>query len=489
MEENYQSDYEELNRSHPNGYAGHDDPFKGDIEYANRSHQLTEDFVTGEFKSNHSKRKVITEYSTEVCPIAGKTTVKLDKSKHANFFALIFTVFVILALLFISLISLSNTFHYTTMTTRFNTRASEKETAAPELTKDIKKPYVAMAVMEEDTGRLLYGYEPDKRVPMASTTKIATAIIALETIEDLDKKVVVPDESVGIEGTSIYLRRGEEMTVRDLLYGLILASGNDSAVALAIISAGSEDVFVTKMNELAQKLNLTNTHFTNPHGLHDPNHYTSAKDLASLTAYAMKNEMFRTIVGTKRYTIGKTNLTDNRYLKNKQKLIFNNDLVKDGLVVTGVKSGFTPEAGRCLVTSGYMKDIKVVVVVLNAPAMFEESESLLRKALNEYHYYNLIAPYNVITSLPVNNGFAQSVNIFSEEGFGYPLNADERAKIKVISTYPSNLDAPVSEHQEVGTVSVSLEDAELFSTPIYTLESVRSNSYGDILGDVIEKFN
>lgn len=488
MNRNYYGEYRTLHEDKPNGCVGFDDPFKEDIEYALRYRQLTEDFTTGEFSGGHTKRKTVTEYSTDMCSVTGKTTVKIDKSKHINLFALLFTIFVIVALMFISFISLSNTFHYTTMTTRFNTRASEYTKSEPNNQEKAKKPYSAMAVIEEETNRLLYGFEEDKRLPMASTTKIATAIIAIENCDDLNKKIVVPSASVGIEGSSIYLRRGEELTIKDLLYGLMLASGNDCAVALAIITSGTEEAFVNKMNELATSLNLVNTHFKNPHGLHDEDHYTTAKDLAILTSYAMKNETFAKIVSTKRYTIETTNLTDNRYLKNKQKLMFKDELIKDGIIINGVKSGFTPEAGRCLVTSGYMNDVKVIAVVLDSPNMFDESESLVKKALNEFKYYQLVTPNMQIFDVPVLNGFSDSVSLYSVEGFRYPLSNEEYNLTKINAEYENPLIAPIEKGEEVGEVSVVIEEREVFSTPIYTMESVRSNKYSDIVNDVIENF-
>ena len=176
-----------------------------------------------------------------------------------------------------------------------------------------------MVVIEPNSNCVLEAFNENEKLPMASTTKIMTAIIAIENNADLTKVVSAPHKAVGIEGTSIYLRENEELSIKDLLYGLILASGNDSASALAIITSGSEDAFVQLMNNKVAELGLENTHFTNPHGLHDEQHFTTAIDLAKITAYAMQNDVFREIVSTKRHTISETKYTKERYLKNKQK--------------------------------------------------------------------------------------------------------------------------------------------------------------------------
>ena len=199
------------------------------------------------------------------------------------------------------------------------------------------------AVIETTTRRKLFALNENKKMPMASTTKIMTAITAIENCSDLDERFEVSPKAVGIPGTSLYLRKGDIYSTRDLLYALMLISGNDASVAIAEHVAGSTSEFVTKMNDLAKKIGVKNTHFANTHGLDADGHYTTAYDLAVITAYALENDTFREIVGTKNMKI--TNGKDeNRYLKNKNKLLF----TLEGCI--GVKSGFTDDAGRCLVS-------------------------------------------------------------------------------------------------------------------------------------------
>ena len=164
-----------------------------------------------------------------------------------------------------------------------------------------------MCVLEGNTKKVLYSKNLHERMPMASTTKIATAILAIENTEDLDAKIKISEKAIGIEGTSIYIKSGEELSMRELLYGLMLASGNDCAVAIAE-ACGGEEVFVNKMNEFAKSLGLENTHFDNPHGLDSETHYTSPYDLAVITAYALDNDIFSEVFGTERMVIEENEL-------------------------------------------------------------------------------------------------------------------------------------------------------------------------------------
>ena len=167
----------------------------------------------------------------------------------------------------------------------------------------INKNFESMVTIEASTGRILYSQDEHKRLPMASTTKILTAIVAIENCDDLDKKYEISKSATGIEGSSIYLKAGEHLSVRELLYGLMLRSGNDSAVAIAEIISGSVEKFVLLMNEYCKKLNLKDTSIVTVNGLHNENHYSSAYDLAIISAYAMKNEIFAEIVKTKQKNI------------------------------------------------------------------------------------------------------------------------------------------------------------------------------------------
>ncbi len=236
--------------------------------------------------------------------------------------------------------------------------------------------YSSYSVMELSTGTTLSENNPGAKLPMASTTKIMTALLICEDC-DLDRIVTVPQEAAGVEGSSIYLKKGEEIDVRDLLYGLMLRSGNDSAVALAIIHSGSVQAFVRRMNERAEEIGATNTHFCNPNGLHDDNHYTTSHDLCAITCAAMKNALFRKVVGTKSWQ-GKF-----RSYSNKNKMLYNYE------GATGVKTGYTTKAGRCLVSSAERDGMELVCVVLNEYDMYAKSAQLLDSCFSCYALYKV----------------------------------------------------------------------------------------------------
>lgn len=251
-------------------------------------------------------------------------------------------------------------------------------------------------VMERSSHRILFSQNPDAHLPMASTTKIVTALTVLNHA-NLDDVVEVSPQAVGIEGSSIYLRAGEHLTVRELLYGLMLRSGNDSAVALALHVAGSVQSFADMMNETAREVGCTNSNFVNPHGLHDDNHYTSAHDLAVLTCVALENADFREIVSTKTIRISNEGMEYDRVLVNKNKLLTNyND-------ADGVKTGYTKRAGRCFVGSATRNGMQVVVVVLKCGPMFEETADMLDSAFASYQLETVI-PLNKICGSRLENG-------------------------------------------------------------------------------------
>lgn len=229
----------------------------------------------------------------------------------------------------------------------------------------------ACIAMELTTGAVIEEDNADAELPMASTTKIMTALLVCEDC-DPDEVVCVPGEAAGVEGSSIYLKKGEEIDVRDLLYGLMLRSGNDAATALAIIHSGSVEKFVAGMNARAKQLGADNTNFCNPSGLPDAGHYTTARDLCRIACAAMKNELFRKVVGTRSWK-GRF-----RTYSNKNKLLYSYE------GATGVKTGYTVNAGRCLVSSAKRDGMEVVCVVLNHRDMYSDSADMLDRAFENY---------------------------------------------------------------------------------------------------------
>ncbi len=336
------------------------------------------------------------------------------------------------------------------------------------------------AVIESTTGRLLYGKSENARRPMASTTKICTAITVLENCEDIEKCVTVPDKAVGVEGSSIYLQRGEKVKIIDLLYGLMLQSGNDCAEALAITVGGSIEDFATLMNETARKAGAQNSSFVNPHGLHDDAHYTTAYDLAKITAYAYKNETFAKIVATKKHTMPWEGRDYPRVIVNKNKIL---STYEGG---DGVKTGFTKKAGRCLVSSATRNGMRVIAVVLDCGPMFEECSRLMDKAFDEFEMRDVISGLRIESSAVVSDGKKGSVGLIGKGEFYYPMRkgGSENISCKVLPA--EELKAPVTKDADGGKFEIYLENQLLFTGKLYTIDSVAGLDYGDKLKDFIE---
>lgn len=324
-------------------------------------------------------------------------------------------------------------------------------------------------VIESSTKRKLYAFNENQKLPMASTTKIMTAITAIENCDDLDEKFEISPKAVGIAGTSLYLRKGDVYSTRDLLYALMLISGNDASVAIAEHVAGSTSEFVTKMNELAKKIGATNSHFANTHGLDADGHYTTAYDLALITSYALENDTFKEIVSTKNIKISNGE-GENRYLRNKNKLLF----TLDGCV--GVKTGYTDDAGRCLVSAVEKEGMTVVCVVLNCRPMFEESENMLKTCVEQYKLYDLTEFYDYNNVVQVLNGRQEYSLLGTCKHFFYPLSQEEIEKLRFEYIKPEIVEAPLSANTEVGKVEIFLGNDLLFSEKIYTIEDIKTKS-------------
>ncbi len=372
-----------------------------------------------------------------------------------NVFVTLLIFFLCFAFLFFGL---TNTYHLTASAIDFYTSAK------------------GCAVIETSTKRKLYAVNENTKLPMASTTKIMTAITALENCDDLDEKFEISPKAVGIPGTSLYLHQGDVYSTRDLLYALMLISGNDASVAIAEHVAGSTSEFVTMMNDLARKIGAENSHFANTHGLDADGHYTTAYDLALITAYALENDTFREIVSTKNIKITNGD-GENRYLKNKNKLLS----TLDGCI--GVKTGFTDDAGRCLVSAIEKDGMRVVCVVLNCGPMFPESATMLQKCVDNFKLYDLTELYDYDQTVGVVDGRVESAQIGTKEKYVYPLTEAELDKIKIEYTYPESVEAPLKKDTEIGKVETFLDNDLLFSEKIYIMEEIKPKSIWQRMGD------
>lgn len=339
----------------------------------------------------------------------------------------------------------------------------------------------SMCVIESTSKRVLMENNKDERRANASTTKIVTFLTVLKNCTNFDEKVNIDDRAIGIRGTSIYLKKGEVLTVRELLLGMMLVSGNDAATALALHISTSVEEFAKLMTSEAHKLGAVNSNFTNPHGLDEDGHYTTAYDLALITAECYKYPIFEEIVTTKNTKIPNG---DNgyRYLKNKNKLLW----TYDGAV--GVKTGFTNHAGRCLVSSARRANLHLVCVVLDCGPMFEESSMHLDECFAKYRLVTLLPDYAYIKKVNVQNSNKQDVKLYTKQGFCYPLTSDEELLVKTQVNLPENLSAPLKVGQIVGNIKIYLDNRLLFCKKIYTMEDVKSNRISDILKDIIAKW-
>ena len=300
----------------------------------------------------------------------------------------------------------------------------------------------AECVIEVKSGRILYEYRGDIRLPMASTTKIATAITVLENCENVKISLLIPPETVGVEGSSVYLQAGETYSVEDLLYGLMLRSGNDCAETLAYFFGGVGG-FTAKMNYIAQKAGAFNTNFRNPHGLPCDGHYTTAIDLSLITAYALRNPLFREIVSTKYY--------EPRKWQNKNKML----LQYEGAI--GVKTGYTKQAGRCLVSAASRNGMELVCTVLNCPQMYERSTKLLDDAFEAYSYETIVNNGDVFECEGIKGAIHETV--------AYPLMDGEREALET-RIFPIN--SPQN-WKIVGQIQISLAKRLIFSGNLYKL--------------------
>lgn len=305
-------------------------------------------------------------------------------------------------------------------------------------------------LIEQESGRVLYGQNPEEERLIASITKIMTAVVALEH-GDLHAPYTVTAEDMA-EGSSMYLRPGDELCLEELLYGLMLASGNDAALAVAHCVSGETADFVELMNGTARRLGMTHSSFANPNGLDAEGHYSSAGDMAALAAYALENEDFRRIVSTASITIGQ------RYLHNHNKLL----QLCEGCI--GVKTGFTKAAGRTLVSAAERQGMTLVCVTLNDGDDWNDHMRLFDYGFSAYQKQTAVSAGQIVASVPVRNGTVKSIPLMADSDLSYPLAGDER--LTVAARVPVSVAAPVVPGQAIGTVAAYLDGMEVASADL-----------------------
>ncbi|MBQ8213132.1 MAG: D-alanyl-D-alanine carboxypeptidase [Clostridia bacterium] len=299
-------------------------------------------------------------------------------------------------------------------------------------------------LIEAQSGNVIYSKNADQRLPMASTTKIITALTALSQAHP-DTVITANADAVGVEGSSIYLVEGEALTLEQLLYALLLESANDAAVAIAIGVSGSVEAFAEQMNLLADVLGLQDTHFVNPHGLDHEDHYTTASELAKLTRYALQNELIREIVGTRKTTIPHPGEVGTRLLVNHNKLL---RLYEDCI---GVKTGFTKRSGRCLVSAAERDGVTLIAVTLNAPNDWNDHTAMLDYGFAKYESVLLCDNEEYLFPLSVVGGADSYVLLVNADPLRVTL-PKKRDEITVTVEAPHFAYAPVAEGETLGQV-------------------------------------
>ena len=306
-------------------------------------------------------------------------------------------------------------------------------------------------VLDAVSGRALFARNADERSLIASTTKIMTALIVCEQCNVLDR-MRIPKEAVGIEGSSMYLKEGEVLTLQELLYGLMLSSGNDAAVALAIYCGGTVEGFAELMNDKARILGLSGTHFENPNGLDSPGHYSTARDLAVLAAYAMKNPVFYKTVSAKNVKVGE------RYLTNHNKLLWR----LEG--ADGVKTGFTKAAGRILVSSATRQGRRIIGVTIDAPDDWNDHCQLLNEGFTRYQDRLIVEAGQCVGTLEVLGGDSCRVQVLTAEDFSYALAKEEEPTL--VLPGPGFVYAPAVEGADAGFAYVLIGGNTIGKVPV-----------------------
>lgn len=323
-------------------------------------------------------------------------------------------------------------------------------------------------LIEMDSGEIVYAKNADERLPMASTTKIMTALVALENC-DVSRTVTVSPQAVGIEGSSVYLFAGEKITMQDLLYALLLSSANDAAAAIAIEVGGSIEGFAQMMNDRARELGLENTNFTNPHGLYDEQHYTTARELALIANEAMKHPAFAKIVATYKWASKMADSDETRLFVN------HNKLLKSYEGTCGIKTGFTKKSGRCLVSCAERDGTRLLCVTLNAPDDWRDHSALFDYGYSIYTTLTLCEAGELEYSLPLVGGEQDCVELTNTARVSVTLPRGVTPECEI--QLPRFVYADVNDGQILGYAVYKLDGREIARVPLASKYKVSRKIY------------
>ena len=339
----------------------------------------------------------------------------------------------------------------------------------------------ASILIDGETGKILYSKNSDKIKYPASLTKLMTAVVALEngSLEDI---YTVDDQTpFTIDGSHIALEPGERLSLEDLLHGLLIPSANDAAEVIAINCAGSVDDFVDLMNKKAVELGMTNTNFVNPHGLHDDSHYTTASDLAKLAAYAYSNETIREIIGKKQYTISETNIKEDERLLNTTNRLFigtgyGNQIIIDGLYrdikydgATGMKTGYTPQAGSTFIGSAERNGLTLISVVLDGyiTEVYSDTVKLLDYGFDNFKNISLVESNTYVDSTEAVGANVDKIPLVTEGKLSATIEKDKVSTISSRITM-EEFTLPVKKDQCIGKYEFLLDGELIGSVNLYT---------------------
>lgn len=320
-------------------------------------------------------------------------------------------------------------------------------------------------LMDVATGKVLLAKNGSERRAPASTTKIMTALVALERGE-MDRVITTSLNASKVDGSSIWLASGEKHTLEELLYGVLLSSGNDASVAIAEGLAGSEKEFAAWMNEKAKVIGAKDSYFKNCTGLPETGHFSTAYDLALITRYALHNPVFTKMVKTKKKAIEWPGRDYNRLMVNHNKLLWRYEFAD------GVKTGYTRQAGRCLVASATKNGQRLIAVVLNSKRMYEDSKLLFEYGFNNYQLLTVIQSEQKIGSIPVVEGINNEVPLLSHRPITLVIPKGQLDQVRVNIEVPNSIPAPVERLQQVGEVQVKIGSKLIEKVPVVTAAGV-----------------
>ena len=347
-------------------------------------------------------------------------------------------------------------------------------------------------IYERNSNTILYGKNINEVCPMASTTKIMTALLVIES-SNLESIVTISKKAASTGGSRLGLKENDTIKVIDLLYGLMLPSGNDAAYALAEYVGGTYDNFISMMNNKAKSLGLVNTNFESPHGLDSINHHTTILELAKITDYALNNDVFRKIVNTKKYTV---------YINNSPKTITNTNELLGTQYVYGVKTGFTNKAGRCLVSVANNNDLDIIVIVLGADSKkirTSDSKKLLKYAFDNYTLIDLLPFINLefnnikdnkLKNLNIKKSFKKLNNIYIpiNKHIYFPILKNGNNMISTTSNNINNIESPILKNDIIYSINVYINGKFILSSKVLSSENVYRTNYIEYLYYFIKNF-